>query len=114
MFPGALPAIKANLFNVVLVLDLSHTSSLNFISGPMSNILNRDLPIRFGVVPQVESADGTSLHKMLSAETADLRKYPAKKMARLFYYLIENYGRKKTLAFLVPVCATENKSPMFF
>lgn len=60
MYPGALPAVKANLFNVVLVLDLSQTSSLNFMSGPMSNILNRDLPIRFGVVPQVESADGAS------------------------------------------------------
>ena len=69
MYPGALPGIKANLFNVVLVLDLSLTTSLNFISGPMSNILNRDLPIRFGVVPQVESEDGASLLKMLSAET---------------------------------------------
>jgi UDP-glucose:glycoprotein glucosyltransferase len=72
MYPGALPAVKANLFNIVLVLDLSYTSSLNFISGPMSNILNRDLPIRFGVVPQVESADGALLLKMLSADTPDL------------------------------------------
>jgi UDP-glucose:glycoprotein glucosyltransferase len=58
MYPGALPGIKANLFNVVLILDLSYTSSLNFISGPMSNIVNRELPLRFGIVPQVESADG--------------------------------------------------------
>jgi UDP-glucose:glycoprotein glucosyltransferase len=72
MYPGSLPGIKANLFNVVLVLDLSYTSSLNFISGPMSNILGRDLPLRFGVVPQVESADGASLLKMLSAETTNL------------------------------------------
>lgn len=71
MFPGSLPGIKANLFNVILVLDLSYTSSLNFISGPMSNILNRDLPLRFGVVPQIESADGASLLKMLS-ETPNL------------------------------------------
>ncbi|KAF8812128.1 hypothetical protein BYT27DRAFT_7133469 [Phlegmacium glaucopus] len=84
MYPGTMPTIKANLFNVILVLDLSYTSSLNFISGPMSNILNRDLPLRFGVIPQVETAD-------------------AKKMARLFYYLIKNYGRKKTLAFLTPL-----------
>jgi UDP-glucose:glycoprotein glucosyltransferase len=66
MYPGALPVVKANLFNVILVLDLSYTSSLNFISGPMSSILSRDLPIRFGVVPQVESADGASLLKVLS------------------------------------------------
>ena len=29
-------------------------------------------------------------------------------MARLFYYLIKNYGRKKTLAFLAPVRTTQN------
>ena len=85
MYPGALPSVKANLFNVVLVLDLSHTTSLNFISGPMSNIINRELPIRFGVVPQVESEDGASLLKMLSAETPKLNEnFLAKKMARLF------------------------------
>ena len=27
----------------------------------MSNLVNRDFPLRFGVVPQIDSADGTSL-----------------------------------------------------
>lgn len=66
MYPGALPTVRANLFNVILVLDLSYTSNLNFISGPMSNLLRRDLPLRFGVVPQVETADGTSLLHAMS------------------------------------------------
>ena len=35
--------------------------------------------------------------------------YLGKKMARLFYYLIKNYGRRKTLAFLAPVCMTQNR-----
>lgn len=30
-------------------------------------------------------------------------------MTRLFYYLIKNYGRKKTMAFLAPVCVTHNR-----
>jgi UDP-glucose:glycoprotein glucosyltransferase len=107
MYPGALPMVRANLFNVILVLDLSYTSSLSFISGPMSNLLGRDLPLRFGVVPQVETVDGT-LCFMLSTQMRNLRKISGKKMARLFYYLIKNYGRKKTLAFLVPVCVTQN------
>ncbi|KAF4618673.1 hypothetical protein D9613_009850 [Agrocybe pediades] len=81
MFPGALPMIKHNLFNVVLALDLSQTVSLNFIAGPVSNILGRDIPLRFGLVPTAETEDG-------------------KKMANLFYHLIKNYGRKKTLEFL--------------
>jgi hypothetical protein len=30
--------------------------------------------------------------------------FSGKKMAKLFYYLIENHGRKKTLEFLNLVC----------
>ncbi|PPQ88795.1 hypothetical protein CVT25_010481 [Psilocybe cyanescens] len=81
MYPGSLPSIKANLFNIVLVLDLSQTTSLNFLAGGVTNIINRDIPLRFGLVPIVETEDG-------------------KKMARLFYHLVKNYGRKKTLQFI--------------
>ncbi|KAF5311086.1 hypothetical protein D9619_007791 [Psilocybe cf. subviscida] len=80
-YPGAMPAVKANLFNVVLILDLSKISALNFIGGPMTNIIARDFPLRFGLVPVVETEEG-------------------KKMARLFYYLVKTYGRKKTTEFL--------------
>ncbi|KAJ3505081.1 hypothetical protein NLJ89_g7601 [Agrocybe chaxingu] len=81
MYPGMLPSIKANLFNVVLTLDLSKMSSLNFLAGPMSNIINREFPLRFGLVPLGDDEAG-------------------KKMVRLFYYLIRNHGRKTTLEFL--------------
>ncbi|RXW17921.1 hypothetical protein EST38_g7933 [Candolleomyces aberdarensis] len=87
-FPGQFPSVKANLFNVVLALDLSQTASLNFITGPMSNILERRLPFRFGVVPIAETENGI-------------------KMARLFYHLINVFGRKKTLEFLTKVSPTE-------
>jgi hypothetical protein len=72
MYPGSIPSVKMNLFNVILVLDLSHTSSLNFISGPVSNIINRNLPLRFGVVPQVETEDGTSLFHNVVSLNAEL------------------------------------------
>lgn len=58
MYPGQFPNVKRNLFNIVLVLDLSQTTSLNFIAGPMANILNRSFPLRFGLVPIVETGDG--------------------------------------------------------
>ena len=58
MYPGAMPSIKANLFNVVLVLDLSQISALNLIAGPVTNIINRDLPLRFGIMPIAETEDG--------------------------------------------------------
>ncbi|KJA25590.1 glycosyltransferase family 24 protein [Hypholoma sublateritium FD-334 SS-4] len=81
MYPGALPNIKANLFNVILVVDLSKISTLNFLAGAVSSIINRDIPLRFGMVPVSDSDDG-------------------RKMAKLFYHLITNHGRRKTLEFL--------------
>ncbi|KAG5641244.1 hypothetical protein DXG03_005668 [Asterophora parasitica] len=51
------PSVKLNLFNIILVLDLSQITSLNFIAGHMANIINRDLPLRFGLVPIVETED---------------------------------------------------------
>ena len=32
MYPGQFPALKFNLFNVVLAVDISQTSSANFIA----------------------------------------------------------------------------------
>lgn len=58
MYPGQFPNIRLNLFNVVLVLDLSQTSALQFITGSISNIINRTFPIRFGLVPITETERG--------------------------------------------------------
>ncbi|KAF8905183.1 glycosyltransferase family 24 protein [Gymnopilus junonius] len=77
LYPGAMPTVRANLFNIVLILDLSDIVNLNFLASPMSNIINH-IPLRFGLVPVTETDD-------------------AKRMAKLFYHLIKNYGRKKTL-----------------
>ncbi|KZT24849.1 glycosyltransferase family 24 protein [Neolentinus lepideus HHB14362 ss-1] len=81
IYPGSYHNVKLNLWNVVLVMDLSQTSSLNFLSSTVSNIIQRNFPFRFGVVPAVESEEG-------------------KKMARLFYWLVKNYGRAKTMGFM--------------
>ena len=62
MYPGQFPNVKVNLFNVVLVLDLSQTSALNFITGSVSSIINRNFPFRFGVVPIIETEDGEYYH----------------------------------------------------
>jgi UDP-glucose:glycoprotein glucosyltransferase len=58
MYPGQFPNIKLNLFNVVIVLDLSQTSALKLITGSISGIINRSFPIRFGVVPITETEEG--------------------------------------------------------
>ena len=59
-------------------------SSLNVIAGPVANIIDRGFPFRFGLVPQTETLEGAQ-------------------MARLFYYLVHNHGRKKTMEYLKKV-----------
>lgn len=58
VYPGQFPSVKLNLYNIVLVVDLSQTSSLTFIGGPVANIINRNFPLRFGVVPIAETEEG--------------------------------------------------------
>ncbi|TDL22772.1 hypothetical protein BD410DRAFT_769716 [Rickenella mellea] len=91
LYPGQFHQIRLNLFNVVLVMDLSQTSSLNFIAGAVKTIISRAFPFRFGIVPSVETLDG-------------------QKMARIFYYLIDNLGRAKTMTYLSQL--TQLSSPM--
>jgi len=71
MYPGAMPNARLNLFNVVLVLDLSRIQALNFLVGPMSGIINRNIPIRFGLVPSTESEDGKSTRPTLDVLYAE-------------------------------------------
>ncbi|THH10819.1 hypothetical protein EW146_g8252 [Bondarzewia mesenterica] len=83
-YPGQIPVIRANLFNVVLVMDLSQTSSLYYLASTISNIINRGFPVRFGFVPAVESDE-------------DVR------MAKIIDYLVNNYGRARTMNFIKKV-----------
>ena len=58
MYPGQFPALKFNLFNVVLAVDLSQTSSVNFIAATVQSLINRGLAFRWGVAPLGETEDG--------------------------------------------------------
>ncbi|TFK48915.1 glycosyltransferase family 24 protein [Heliocybe sulcata] len=81
IYPGSYHNLKLNLFNVVLVLDLSRTSSLHFLTSTISQIIQRSFPFRFGVVPIVEGDDGM-------------------RMAKLVYWCAKTYGRAGTMKFL--------------
>ena len=58
MYPGQFPTLKLNLFNVVLAVDLSQLSSVNYIATTVQMLINRGLPFRWGVAPIVETQDG--------------------------------------------------------
>ena len=58
MYPGQLPTLKYNLFNVILAVDLSRMSSIEFIAGTIQTLINRSVSFRWGVAPLVETEDG--------------------------------------------------------
>ncbi|KAI8974783.1 glycosyltransferase family 24 protein [Trametes punicea] len=91
LFPGQFPSVRFNLFNVVLVVDLSQASSIEFIGTTVNSLINRGLPFRWGVVPLVETEDGA-------------------RMARLLYYLMDNFGPDETLGFLTSL--TQRNVPL--
>lgn len=57
-YPGQLYAIKRNMYNLVLTLDLSQRSSLFWITGSIGGLLQRGYPIRIGLVPMTETDTG--------------------------------------------------------
>ena len=58
MYPGQFPNYGGNIFNIVIVADFSQTSSLHFLATTISNILARNFPFRWGIVPIVETEEG--------------------------------------------------------
>ena len=64
-----------------MAMDLSQARSLFVIASSVANMINRNLPIRFGLVPLVESEETIRMYRILN-------------------YLIENYGRESTMAYL--------------
>ncbi|KAG6887758.1 hypothetical protein C0995_013010 [Termitomyces sp. Mi166 len=96
-----IPSARYNVFNVILVLDLSQMDSLAFIAGNMASLISRGIPLRFGVVPIAETENSMlPSGSMRGSGQADARCWLGTRMARLFYHLVSNYGRKKTLKFI--------------
>ena len=66
MYPGNLPTVRLNMLNVVFAFDLSQTRSFYFLATTVANLVNRNLPIRFGFVPLVETGESLQLYKVVS------------------------------------------------
>jgi UDP-glucose:glycoprotein glucosyltransferase len=61
LYPGQFHNVKYNMWNVVYIIDLSHSSSLETIGSALNNIIARGFPFRFGIVPSCATEEGTSL-----------------------------------------------------
>ncbi|WWD15785.1 hypothetical protein CI109_100209 [Kwoniella shandongensis] len=83
LYPGQFHTVRRNTWNLVFVLDLASVPSLDIITSAISPMIQRGLPIRFGVVPMFDPAvDDTSA-----------------KMAKLFHYSVNTFGRGATRDF---------------
>ncbi|KAM3498853.1 hypothetical protein MY10362_007850 [Beauveria mimosiformis] len=71
-FPGQIPPIAKNIFNVVTAVDPSDADDLTILSQLMT-LIGRGIPIRFGIVPAASSPEASNL-------------------AKIVYHLIRTYG----------------------
>lgn len=86
-YPGQLPRIRRNLWNVVFVLDLSSRDACNFIAQHLMPAASR-VGLHFGFVPAgLENSDA----KEMTASTV---------IARLYWHLLDEHGIEAASHFL--------------
>jgi UDP-glucose:glycoprotein glucosyltransferase len=89
-YPGQAPGVRLNLLNVVLALDLSTARSVYFLVGTVNNLIQRGLPLHFGVVPFADSVESVQMANILS-------------------YLMQNYDLTRAANFMKQVCSPLRK-----
>ncbi|KAJ9120827.1 hypothetical protein QFC22_002761 [Naganishia vaughanmartiniae] len=92
--PGGFQPVRRNIWNTVLVLDLSTRTGLATIGQTVSNYIRRGFPFRFGVVPWV--GDNTSSPNAI--------------MARLITHMVKTLGRGQTTDFIMTLLSSSQKS----
>jgi UDP-glucose:glycoprotein glucosyltransferase len=58
--PGSFQPVRQNIWNVVLVLDLSQRVNLHVMAHTIGTLIQRGIPFRFGVVPLVGDEEDIS------------------------------------------------------
>ncbi|KAK8869940.1 hypothetical protein IAR55_000508 [Kwoniella newhampshirensis] len=83
IYPGQFHTVRRNTWNLVFVLDLASVPSLDIIASSISPMIQRGLPIRFGIVPMFDLA------------VNDI----SSQMAKIFHYSVQTFGRGATRDF---------------
>lgn len=81
LYPGQLHTIRKNIHHAVFTLDLSRKEDLNRLVDELVTLVQRQIPIRFGVVPLSVEGDESAT------------------VAKIFYHLINTYGRAVAMKF---------------
>ena len=80
-FPGQMPSVRKDIHNVVLPLDLTDPKHAELLVESIQAFVKRKIPIRFGIVPIVNSK-------------------VAEDQAKVLHHLSNSYGLSAVLAYL--------------
>lgn len=78
--------MRKEAHNLVLPIDFADYKDVELVTGNLQNFVKRKVPIRFGLVPVINSE-------------ASLQQ------ARTVYHILDSYGLAVTLDYLEKVCA---------
>ncbi|OAQ96902.1 hypothetical protein LLEC1_00568 [Akanthomyces lecanii] len=79
-FPGQIPPIAKNVFNVVTAVDLSNAGDLTTL-GQLIGLIIRGIPVRFGIVPVTSNPEALN-------------------QAKIMYHLMDAYGLESLQAYV--------------
>ncbi|WPH00603.1 glycosyltransferase family 24 protein [Acrodontium crateriforme] len=72
-YPGQLPSLRRNLHHVVIPIDFADYADVALVVDTLQNFVKRKIPIRFGLVPRLQSSASVQ-------------------QAKVVYYLLERHG----------------------
>ena len=84
-YPGQLPTVKRDIHNLIIPLDLTDTKDLDLLVDSLQSFVLRKVPIRFGMVPSVNTPQAIEI-------------------AKVVYHLQDTYGLSAVLQYLEKVC----------
>jgi UDP-glucose:glycoprotein glucosyltransferase len=82
LYPGQLHSLRKNVHHTIFVLDFAKKEDLSRLVEEVTTLIKRNIPIRFGIVALPE-------HGHVVGE----------QLARIFYHLIDTYGRAIAMKF---------------
>jgi UDP-glucose:glycoprotein glucosyltransferase len=90
-YPGQLPTVRRDIHNLIIPVNLADPKDLQLIVDSLQSFVKRTVPVRFGLVPT-----------LLSAES--------EVQAKIAYHLLETYGLSAAFAYFEKQVAA--KKPM--
>ncbi|KAI8890404.1 glycosyltransferase family 24 protein [Backusella circina FSU 941] len=96
-YPGQLHTIRKNIYNLLMIEDLSRVNSLSRVILEIRNMVGRNIPIRFGMVGLVDDSDDDDVSTLMS---------------KINYFIIQEYGKAITMKFLTEVLESTKAKDM--